>query len=1454
MDLEACYTLFDALQLIKNTSMCVICLEMVQDPVFTRCQHMFCRVCITRILNSSTKVAHCPLCNTLLTKRNLVKNEHISKQIECAHRLIDSITEDLPMELSYFERPPHSTKEALTPVPYSGKPVVCNTTMNNSTNIEFDKNKLDYSTDDLVNNISPEIMSRDKTNFPDKLTATKTTSLCPTGTPRFGKSYGVRKPSLNSAGKLPESDKSSSLSVDAESVRTLDLNLPTVNKSNSIANWLSSQTNSVCRVVVNKIDNLYPGVNISSSTSLNSVKTDTINENNNLSSSLTKNKCISTLKHFTKDESNFAMKLKDEPNKRDLETIDDSLLQKRTVPKGIFDVESKNDSQVHNTFNTFKSKRQSDNDYQSDGINGEKEDPFIFISSQRTPRRVRYRKDGVKIIGKTRALRPDKKAIKQKEAGSDTIPRVIADEAQNVNVDFVENCPVNINDSFDQMVQDYKSRGNAQKQDGEISESGDESDDCLNYLFKSLEGGSYKFPRRVIVPTSDESDGQSSLSDTRHASLTSIKENTSTATQNKPLIKFWYLSSLRCDKDEKFLSCMSHLTCNECSPLGHRNCHSFPCNPKETCDEECQATVAKLDVGTQSESHLTSKTKRTPIYVETGVQTCVPNKSFGNVDKLDPTSPTCSEIDPANLTRTTTTKNPQETSTKSTCCENTKLLTFASIEKQIQNNNVKNTIVESTDIEFVPETEDNHCTDSEIFSESLAEVMSGDHPNDGKPLSKCSSLHLEPLVGLQRKQNGTSTLPNDSSNSTRIINRSPVNMFAGENKSNIHVNFEDMPTQKQSSNANNKHLSSLSDVSTVLLSTGEVNKYIKEPEIYSKKKKKISVLESGSHLTHNKQMPGKSNCENKGISDYEVNNTAHSTANKAKAVRHLTFSQNVIPKLTDPSSSIFTEENTTPGKTKSKKVTKRARRISTSSDSGGEIRHEARKRKIPKENIPVENETLSPRYKNDHYFENDILSFDSDAMDEDEFMRRAVENCEVSNSLSILPPDAPKNKSTSTGATDGCDVNTSVPGDVKLSTQDGPQQSGRRNNQVLPNVSLTSSLQALLEPESRIDAESTQPHTIEFLEGSQKDDAEVCRTVEHDVHTNSDQDISSLGPESYLLDTQQQHDMEVRRDIKTRLNLDSRCKQSPTPSKQSSNTLNPQQTTDVPTSCWKRPTTIDYQPMAGNVKQSTNPRPANIRTPSLPTELCVACSGLTLQDKQKVVHFADFFKLSFSNSYESRITHLVVPKVVENLRTIKFLFGIAEKKWIVYLDWVTDSIAANTLLPEVRILQTFVFRSFMETATTPALMVDKLATDSTADDGKIGERYEALGNDVGPRLSRQTNTPLFQQFEFYFDSLSSGTIDKAQIENLVTTCGATVVPHPIKFNLYSGKICMIIIETREEDDDLTRAIELYNEFKAPSFYLDFIIESIAQFAIADCYDYVTLPITKEDFRKFGYPV
>nr|CAD7414208.1 unnamed protein product [Timema poppensis] len=1244
------------------------------------------------------------------------------------------------------------------------------------------------------------------------------TTLCTTGTPRFGKSY-VRKPSLNSAGKLPGSDKSSSLSVDAESVRTLDLNLPTVNKSNIDINDSFDQ-------MVQDYKSLGNAQRQDAEMSESGDESDD---------------CLNYLfKSLEGDSSSHAIDNPPRREEKDKTKTNSKLRKKSSKPEN-----SKQDqisSETSGTKYDILPTNHSVIEIMESPAKKQKLDIFDKITQEIQSRLSK----NPKLVSKK-----EDSGAKNNPNKEITLETPIVGSGAPVELKLKSNITDTV-ESIPNKTLECKNHRNDSKS-----------------VFSFDGSGSDKFPRM--------SDGQSSLSDTRHASLTSIKENTSSATQNKPLIKFWYLSSLRCrDKDDKFLSCSSHLVCNECSPLRHRSSHSFPCSPKETCDEECQATVAKLDVGTQSESHLTSKAKRTPIYVETGVQTCVPNKSCGIVDKLDPTSPTCSEIDPANLTRTT---SPQETSvqtallskTKSTCCENTKPITFASIEKQIQNDNVKNTIVESTDIEFVPETEDNHCTDSEIFSESLAEVMSEDRPNDGKSLSKCSSLHLKPPVGLQRKQNGTGTLPNDSSNGTRIINRSSVNVFAGENKSNICVNFEDLPTQKQSSNANNKHLSSLSDVSTVILSTGEVRKYIKEPEIYSKKKKKTTnVLESGSHLTHNKQMPGKSNCENKVIIDYEVNNTAHSKANKAKAVRHLTFSQNVIPKLTDPSSSIFTEENMTLSKTKSKKVVKRARRISTSSDSGGEIRHEARKRKILKENIPVENETLSPSYKNDHYFENDILSFDSDAMDEDEFMRRAVENCEVSNSLSILPPDASKNTSTSTGTTDGCNIDISVTGAVELSTHDEPRQLGRRNNQLLPNVSLTSSLQALLEPESRINGESTQPHTMEFLEGSQKDDADVCRQVEREVHTNSDQDISSLGPESYLLDTQQQHDMEVKNkmlnatikeceaNLKARMNVEechmvadsneseqelnadseesptedfiyptpqnksrNRCKQSPTPSKQSSNTtsilntLNPQQTTDVPTSCRKRATAIDYQPMAGNVKQSTNSRPATIRTPSLPTELCVACSGLTLQDKQKVVHFADFFKLSFSNSYESRVTHLVVPKVVENLRTIKFLFGIAEKKWIVYLDWVTDSIAAHTLLPE--------------------------------------ERYEALGNDVGPRLSRQTNTPLFQQFEFYFDSLSSGTIDKAQIENLVTICGATVVSHPIKFNLYSGKICMIIIET-QDDDLLTRAIELYNEFKAPSFYLDFIIESIAQFAIADCYDYVTLPITKEDFRKFGYPV
>ncbi|XP_030837529.1 uncharacterized protein LOC100893394 isoform X2 [Strongylocentrotus purpuratus] len=55
---------------------CCICLESVQDPVVTRCAHVFCQRCIEEVIISEKERACCPLCRQAISRESLV---HVPK-------------------------------------------------------------------------------------------------------------------------------------------------------------------------------------------------------------------------------------------------------------------------------------------------------------------------------------------------------------------------------------------------------------------------------------------------------------------------------------------------------------------------------------------------------------------------------------------------------------------------------------------------------------------------------------------------------------------------------------------------------------------------------------------------------------------------------------------------------------------------------------------------------------------------------------------------------------------------------------------------------------------------------------------------------------------------------------------------------------------------------------------------------------------------------------------------------------------------------------------------------------------------------------------------------------------------------------------------------------------------------------------------------------------------------
>ncbi|XP_075436321.1 breast cancer type 1 susceptibility protein isoform X2 [Ascaphus truei] len=69
LDVEEVHNVISVMQ--KNLE-CPICLDLMKEPVATRCDHIFCRFCMLQLLSKKKKgLAQCPMCKDQVTKRSL---------------------------------------------------------------------------------------------------------------------------------------------------------------------------------------------------------------------------------------------------------------------------------------------------------------------------------------------------------------------------------------------------------------------------------------------------------------------------------------------------------------------------------------------------------------------------------------------------------------------------------------------------------------------------------------------------------------------------------------------------------------------------------------------------------------------------------------------------------------------------------------------------------------------------------------------------------------------------------------------------------------------------------------------------------------------------------------------------------------------------------------------------------------------------------------------------------------------------------------------------------------------------------------------------------------------------------------------------------------------------------------------------------------------------------------
>ncbi|XP_031456399.1 breast cancer type 1 susceptibility protein isoform X2 [Phasianus colchicus] len=105
----------NVLSAMQKNLECPVCLDVIKEPVSTKCDHIFCRFCMFKLLSKKKKgVIQCPLCKTEVTKRSLKENSRFKQLIEGLLEAISAFELDTGVKFLSSHYFPKTSTEAAT--------------------------------------------------------------------------------------------------------------------------------------------------------------------------------------------------------------------------------------------------------------------------------------------------------------------------------------------------------------------------------------------------------------------------------------------------------------------------------------------------------------------------------------------------------------------------------------------------------------------------------------------------------------------------------------------------------------------------------------------------------------------------------------------------------------------------------------------------------------------------------------------------------------------------------------------------------------------------------------------------------------------------------------------------------------------------------------------------------------------------------------------------------------------------------------------------------------------------------------------------------------------------------------------------------------------------------------------------------------------------------------------